>query len=158
FADGTFFGNFAPSRSAPKGPLFGGQAGYNWQVSNVVLGLEGDAQFSDMENVVCNFGCDNAAPIDQRLRWFATARGRIGWAMPSGKTSSSGAAPLGGIHETDNIPPSFTGVPTGGSFTHTRTGWVAGGGLEVHLGGNWTGNLEFLRLDLAPITEVLPLP
>jgi outer membrane immunogenic protein len=29
---------------------------------------------------------------------------------------------------------------------HTgKTGWTAGGGVEAHLGGNWTGKVEYVR-------------
>src|ERR1700684_327329 len=34
------------SRVTPNGGLFGGQAGYNYQTGNIVLGVEGDLQWS----------------------------------------------------------------------------------------------------------------
>jgi opacity protein-like surface antigen len=37
---------------------------------------------------------------------------------------------------------------------HTgKTGWTAGGGVEAHLGGNWTGKIEYLYLDFGTATS-----
>jgi iron complex outermembrane recepter protein len=37
---------------------------------------------------------------------------------------------------------------------HTgKTGWTAGGGVETHLGGNWTGKIEYLYLDFGTVTS-----
>jgi len=38
----TSFDNFTGDNAKPKGGLFGGHAGYNWQYGNVVTGLEAD--------------------------------------------------------------------------------------------------------------------
>jgi opacity protein-like surface antigen len=34
-----------------------------------------------------------------------------------------------------------------------KTGWTAGGGVEAHLGGNWTGKIEYLYLDFGTVTS-----
>jgi high affinity Mn2+ porin len=34
----------------------------------------------------------------------------------------------------------------------TRMGWAAGGGVESHLGGNWTGRIEYLHLDFGIVS------
>ncbi len=36
------------------------------------------------------------------------------------------------------------------STSSTRTGWTIGSGVEAALGGNWTGKVEYLYVDLAP--------
>ena len=37
---------------------------------------------------------------------------------------------------------------------HTgKTGWTVGGGVEAHLGGNWTGKVEYLYLDFGTVTS-----
>jgi opacity protein-like surface antigen len=40
---------------------------------------------------------------------------------------------------------------------NTKAGWSAGGGIESHLVGNWTGRVEYLHLDLGSVTTV-PTP
>jgi opacity protein-like surface antigen len=34
-----------------------------------------------------------------------------------------------------------------------KTGWTVGGGVEAHLGGNWTGKVEYLYLDFGTATS-----
>jgi outer membrane immunogenic protein len=34
------------------------------------------------------------------------------------------------------------------SADNTQVGWTVGAGLEASLGGNWTGKIEYLYLDL----------
>ncbi len=152
FGGGAFDTSFAPATIGPKGGLFGGQAGYNWQVNRIVLGVEGDTQWSDMQETACGFDCANGAGmVSQRLKWFATARARLGWAMPSWMLYATAGAAWGGIDETDT-----TGPGSATSFSHTQGGWTAGGGIELRLWERWTGKLEYLHLDLGTTTNVAP--
>ncbi len=152
FGGGAFIANFAPSTIGPKGGLFGGQAGYNWQVSSILLGLEGDAQWSGMQETACGFDCsvDGSGLVSQKLNWFATARARLGWAMPSWMLYGTAGAAWGGIDETDTLSPVLAT-----SFSQTRSGWTAGGGIEFRLWERWTGKLEYLHLDLGSTTNVV---
>jgi outer membrane immunogenic protein len=43
------------------------------------------------------------------------------------------------------------------SNTKTNAGWTVGGGIEGHLGGNWTGKLEYLYLDLGSVSNQVTL-
>src|SRR5262249_27348327 len=48
-----------PSSVNPKGGLFGGQIGYNWQTGPVVWGVEGDWQAANQTSTtVCGGICD----------------------------------------------------------------------------------------------------
>jgi outer membrane immunogenic protein len=147
----SFLASYAPATIGPKGALFGGQTGYNWQMGHVVLGFEGDAQWAGMTDTVCDTLCE---PISQRLKWFATARGRLGWAMPSWMLYATAGGAWGGIDETDTQFIFNTGNTTQASFSQTRRGWTAGGGLEFRLWERWTGKLEYLHLDLGSTTNV----
>ena len=45
-------------RVTPKGGLFGGQAGYNYQAGNIVVGVEGDIQWSgEHDTAGCGLDC-----------------------------------------------------------------------------------------------------
>lgn len=153
FHDGTFVASYAPSSVGPKGGLFGGQAGYNWQVKQIVLGVEADGQWANMTDTKSGFS-GNPYTVSQRLGWFATARARLGWAMPSWMLYGTAGGAWGGINETDvagDIFPAFTSA----SFSHAQGGWVAGGGVEVRLGERWTGKLEYLHLDLGKTSDLM---
>lgn len=150
---GVFDASYAPATIGPRGGLVGGQAGYNWQVNHIVLGFEGDAQWSNMHETACGFDCgaDGAGFISQKLKWFSTARARLGWAMPSWMLYGTAGGAWGGIDETDTI--GFFKVAAT-SFNHTQGGWTAGCGIELRLSDRWTGKLEYLHLDLGTTTNV----
>ena len=158
FGAGAFSTSYAPSMVAPQGGLFGGQAGYNWQISHVVLGLEGDAQWANMSDTKCGYVCMEGSPysVSQRLGWFATARARLGWAMPSWMLYATAGGAWAGVHENDLIFPNII-APNGvaASFSRTQSGWVAGGGIELRLWQRWTGKLEYLHLDLGSTSNFM---
>jgi outer membrane immunogenic protein len=120
-----------------SGGLVGGTIGYNYQFSSVVLGVEGDGDWSDIRggttNAACPTGCDT------HNSWLATARGRIGYAFDRFLPYVTGGAAFGDIH---GYSPGFDGA------TADRAGWTVGGGLEFALIGNLTGKVEYLYADL----------
>jgi opacity protein-like surface antigen len=91
--------------------------------------------------------------------WFATLRSRYGVTIsPDALVYATGGLAVSEITTVGTIfgfLPSvdFNGnpiaLPANTVFgQHTRkAGWTAGGGLEAHLGGNWTGKVEYLYLD-----------
>lgn len=152
---GLLASTFANANVSPTGGLLGGQAGYNWQAGSFVFGLEGDAQWTDQHNTSCGLICTTAfAPnsyttVEQKLDWFATARGRLGWAHDGYLLYVTGGAAFGGIEETDAVP-----TIAAASFRHNLSGWTAGGGIETHISGNWTAKLEYLHMDLGSTTNM----
>src|SRR5262249_33569745 len=71
------------SSSNLSGLLGGGQLGYNWQTGQGVLGIEGDFQASTQGT--SSNGVIGGIPftVDQKLPWFATFRGRLGYGLGS---------------------------------------------------------------------------
>src|SRR5262245_52446506 len=60
----TTFNSFGNNTINPKGGLFGGQIGFNYQTGPVVWGLEGDWQWADQHATSCGMFCSvtNAPP------------------------------------------------------------------------------------------------
>jgi outer membrane immunogenic protein len=147
--------SFANANVSPTGGLLGAQAGYNWQTGSFVLGLEADAQWTNQHNTSCSIACTTAFAVnfytttEQKLDWFATARGRLGWAHDGYLLYVTGGGAFGGIEETDAVPPTASA-----SFRQNKSGWTAGGGIETHVSGNWTAKLEYLHLDLGSTTNM----
>lgn len=135
--------------------LIGGyQVGYNLQLpNNVVLGLEADATFTsplDRPKLV-------PAPFNTTFDYIGTARGRIGYAFGAWLPYVSGGVAFGGTHVDIN---DANGDPAT-KRSRAHLGWVAGGGVEVAMGGNWTGKVEYNYIDLGARTFGLadvPLP
>ncbi len=120
----------------------GAQAGWNIQIQNWVLGIEGDVGY---------LGLSGRAPhpntattfLQSDGGWFATLRGRIG-VLFSPTVLFYGT---GGIIFADpdtrvvRNPDLNTGNPDG-------VGWTGGAGLEVRLSPNWSWKVEWLYYDL----------
>src|SRR4029077_8788596 len=66
--------------SLMHGIIGGVQVGYNYQISSLLLGVEGDIQRSDQDPPYAQAipGIGNPT-IGHRIPYFATARGRIGY-------------------------------------------------------------------------------
>jgi outer membrane immunogenic protein len=157
-----------------EGIIGGGQIGYNWQSGLWVLGVETDFQGSD-QNGSTNFLCGangticspgntalltTSAPValsfNQKLDWFGTLRGRVGWTIaPTILLYGTGGLAYGGI-KTDGVLSAYNAnagaVNTGFSHSATRVGWTAGAGAEGQLVGNWTAKIEYLYVDYGTLS------
>ncbi|KPG00446.1 hypothetical protein IP86_06780 [Rhodopseudomonas sp. AAP120] len=144
-------GTFNSTYLQPLGAIGGGQIGYNWQSNTtflgpLLIGVEADIQGSGMStgnttlNTATGLGTVN---YNQKLDWFTTVRGRIGLVRGPAVGYFTGGFAAGNVKTTITE----TGVGQFG-VSETRTGWTIGSGVEAALGGNWTGKIEYLYLDL----------
>jgi outer membrane immunogenic protein len=145
---------------SPFGVVGGGQIGYNWQATrNLVLGLEADLQGSGQSDTVCVFQCSVPATIgfnrnttiEQKLDWFGTVRGRLGWTNGPALIYATGGLAYGHVTTDVTLNDFNFGLvvnPPTQHFERTKTGWTAGFGAETQLFGNWTGKIEYLYVDL----------
>jgi outer membrane immunogenic protein len=118
-----------------SGALVGGTLGYNYQMGQAVLGVEGDFDWSNLRgSSVCG-----GLNCDIRNNWLSTARGRLGFAVDRFMPYVTGGAAFG------DLKTSATGFADSHS---TKVGWTAGGGIEAALAGPWTAKLEYLYVDL----------
>jgi outer membrane immunogenic protein len=149
---------------APEGWLGGAQVGFNWQApgSNWVMGIEADWQWAGQKDSVCLDGCSAAfLRIEQKLDWFGTARGRLGYATGAWLGYVTAGAAWGRISEKNaflDVPGLFTGaaniLSTGAaSFSDSKVGWTAGGGIEYRLWNGWSAKAEVLYVDLGSVTH-----
>jgi outer membrane immunogenic protein len=165
-----------------NGVIGGIQAGYNWQNGNYLLGVETDFQGSGQRGtrdftagfntgnggICCNLGTA-AISITERMPWFGTVRGRVGYIANQWLVYATGGLAYGRIEADSSasasaVPfPAPVGTPTcnapfplipgtcpvwdsSGSGV-TKIGWTVGGGTEFALGGNWTARVEYLFVD-----------
>jgi outer membrane immunogenic protein len=147
---------------SPAGFAGGGQAGYNYQFApNWVAGLEGDFQGTTQSASSCaGAGCANPGSAfyfteDQKLKWFATLRARLGYANGDWLFYVTGGGAWAEVHNDFLV---FTPADAEGSADFNLSGWAIGGGVETHLGGRWSAKLEYLYLDLGSYTDIIPDP
>jgi outer membrane immunogenic protein len=126
----------------PKGGMIGGTLGYNMQVGGVVLGLEGDADWSDVSGRVdCVPGF---VTCGTKSDWLATFRARIGYAFDRWMPYITGGGAVGNVKATASAP--ILGATF--SASNSQVGWTAGGGFEYAFLGNWSAKVEYLFVDL----------
>ncbi len=118
-----------------SGGLVGGTLGYNYQMDQIVLGIEGDIDASFMKG---SAACGGLTCTTENT-WLGTVRGRLGYAAGRFMPYVTGGAAFGDIK---------TSIPGFGSTTDTRVGWTAGGGLEYAFNGPWSAKIEYLHVDL----------
>ncbi len=133
---GTTTGNFNTS-----GGLFGGTAGFNWQSSALVFGVEGDG---DWANIKGSSACPGAGfTCTTSDSWLATARARLGYAANEWLFYVTGGGAFG------DVKMAVTAFP---GQTVNKSGWTAGGGIEYGFAPNWSVKVEYLHVDLGSAT------
>lgn len=132
-----------PSSNDPTGVIGGVQAGHNWQVNNIVYGVEADLGFSSAKDrTIIHAG--NAVTHDSRLTALATLRGRAGIAADRTLFFVTAGGAYGHLKGEIVDPPD--GVVA--NRDSSAWGWVAGGGIEHAFANNWTARVEFLHARL----------
>jgi outer membrane immunogenic protein len=154
-ADVELIGPFGTSFDGDAEGVTGGvQIGYNWQIGNFVVGIEADAQASDVEGGATQFFDFDLVTIDTeastKLDWFGTARLRAGF-VPTERLLIYGTGGFAFGETTTNASYSVEGlVALSDSLSEktSRTGWSAGAGAEYAFTDNWTIKGEYLYTDL----------
>ena len=139
-----------------NGFIGGGQIGYNWQINQWVVGLEADfqgsAQKADGSFVLPPGGAILVIPgltanYTDKLDWFGTVRGRIGYAMDRWLPYVTGgwAFGHGTLSGTGTTTPAGTAI--GFNASQNYSGWTIGGGVEYTFMNNWSMKAEYLYID-----------
>ncbi|HET7849550.1 MAG TPA: outer membrane protein [Pseudolabrys sp.] len=178
FNPAAFDGAPPPGSFRSSGVLGGLQLGYNWQFNRTwLIGVETDFNWSGIKGseaiAGARFGAlPITATVDERIKWFGTARARLGY-LPAENLLAyvTGGFAYGRVEHSGSyfnnsvgasvIAPGFnfscnTGTTCfAGSSSDTATGWVLGGGLEYAIWKNLTLKAEYLYVSLGsqPVTE-----
>lgn len=156
--------NYIPASTSVSfktdGFVGGGTLGYNWQTGMLVLGVEGDMSFADVNGSILTSGASATAPClsagqgcSAKLDWFGTGRARLGYAMGDFLPYITGGAAVG--HIEGSADTGACGGPVCG-FDETRWGWTVGGGLEYRFASNWSAKVEYLYMNLGTPSFTAP--
>lgn len=133
------------------GFLGGVTLGYNYQFDpHWVAGVEADFSFANVEGTFGpgNLGvpgggtwnCPTGACVTD-VKWFSTARARIGYAFDNVLLYGTGGLAIGRVES--QIENALSWV-----VKDTNVGWTAGAGVEYAVNANWTTKLEYMHVDL----------
>lgn len=127
-----------------SGVLAGAQVGYNFQFTNLVIGIELSGSTMDLEE---------SQAIDDDLysaevEWLGIAALRAGWAVNQRSlVYLKGGYATGSVQTRDVDTNGGDGI---GAFStdETHGGWMAGAGLEHQLSSDVSAALEYNYIDL----------
>ena len=122
-----------------NGGVVGATLGFNYQMNALVIGLEGDWDYSGINTGTNSTICNIVGTCQTGNNWLATARGRVGWAADRVLFYGTGGGAFANVQTTLN----------GTETTHTQAGWTAGLGVEYAFFDNWTAKVEYLYVSLA---------
>jgi outer membrane immunogenic protein len=150
---GGGWGNHYRHNTAPfdnnytsAGGLVGGTIGYNYQMNNFVLGVEGDLAWA---SIVGNDASVGGTLDETRLNWIGSVRARGGIAFGNALIFATGGwAFAQQRHFNDGAP--------GDTFTTNTNGWTVGGGLEYAFNNNWSAKGEYRYYDFARYSRPVP--
>ena len=129
----------------------GGLLGYNYQIDQIVLGVEADINYlgfgdSNRNDVSDFFQTDGAySRTSFEADWFGTIRARLGFAVDNVLIYGTGGAAYGHMEADGKL---VVGEDVWkGSTEATNWGWTVGAGAEYGI-DNWSLGLEYLYVDL----------
>ena len=75
----------------------------------------------------------------QKVKWFSTARARVGWANDGALIYVTGGGAWMGIDSTESISfgviPGLPTVTSAANFSDTKSGYSVGAGIEMRVAG-----------------------
>jgi outer membrane immunogenic protein len=147
----TGFANYLYTYDS-TGAVAGGEIGYNFQSGHYIVGVEASGFWSGIKG---NDASQQLGLIDaDNLREATTVVARGGIAVDRLLLFFTGGWAYGDILHT-NTNPGF--VPAVDSFTLTRSGLTAGGGIAYALTNNLIGKFEYRYFDFGTYSRPNPL-
>ncbi len=158
--DGSRLGGAASTIDGDQAAFtVGGILGYNYQIDQIVLGVEADFNYlgfgdDNKRSVVFD---DHPPPFELNTKgsfqadWFGTIRARLGYAIDNVLIYGTGGAAYGHMEADGRVKASLldgTEIDSWkGSTSQTNWGWTVGGGMEYGM-DNWSLGVEYLYVDL----------
>jgi outer membrane immunogenic protein len=133
--------------SQPSGVVGGAHVGYNYQVQQFVIGLEGDVNGTSYTgsafSILGPISASTKIPVD------ASIRGRVGVAWDRTLFYATGGVAFADIKDSFVTPGAFA------SFDRTRVGWTVGGGVEYAVTNNWSVRAEYRYTDYGRFSDAV---
>jgi outer membrane immunogenic protein len=148
-----------------SGFLGGGYAGYNYQINQFVIGIDGDYSWASLTGSGTDTGPTGfTSTKNDKFKWVATLTGRLGYAVNNWLFFGKGGWAWAGFNATSSSFNVAGANVSNGTNSTTRNGWTLGTGVEWGFARNWAAKLEYdyVRFNTANYnatdTSVLPVP
>jgi outer membrane immunogenic protein len=162
FVAGDGFGDIftANFSGSPQGVIGGAHVGYNYQINQWVLGIEGSVDGTSLSKTVVAtgtdlFGATALVTAHSNSNIQGSIRGRLGVAWDRALLYATGGVAFAGFNSSITDTSGFlTGIPgASASFSNTRVGWTVGGGIEYAITNNWSVRGEYRYSNFGNVTN-----
>jgi outer membrane immunogenic protein len=141
------------TKLSPFSVVGGAQAGFNYQIQQVVVGAEGTFTWSNISGTQVT---PSLIPTVSEMsistpRWYATATGKIGFAANDFLYYVKGGAAWMGVNNTQTVSAGVGNISSQ-TIGSTRSGFTVGGGIEFGMTENLSVRLEYDFLDFGTKT------
>ena len=149
------------------------QGGFNYQVRDVVMGVEVDYSAINLRRtrtvaapIPTGEGGNNfSLTTGFGSKWIFTARGRLGWTiLPTILLYGTGGVAVTDLSvstafedDASSIPGVTANTVGSSSAIQRKIGWTVGAGAEWVLLGNWTLKAEYLFFDFGSVATAAPV-
>lgn len=147
----TDFGNsdFGTLDIQDKGGLGGVQVGYNQQIGNVLLGVEGDFSFAGFKGERSLTFAPVTITQNSKIKWLSTLTGRAGVTNGPWLTYVKGGVAWAQQEYGYLLTVSAPAETIAMSVSERRTGWIVGAGVEYALANRWSVRGEYNFINFA---------
>jgi len=129
----------------PNGVVGGGHIGYNLQLSQFVVGVEGDIEGTSISRTFSPGGVIYNTSVSVQ----GSIRARLGLALDRVLVYATGGGEFAGFDTTVTaIVPDQT--------SQSRAAWTVGGGIEYAVTPNWSIRAEYRYADFGDFTQPAP--
>ena len=148
-ASGAYPVGFVFAPEDLTGVVAGGHAGYNYQMDHVVVGIEGDFDWTDMKGSASDVSpvllrIPTTTETTGKVTWLADITGRVGYAWDSWLLYAKGGAAWAHTEASSVTTGQISSTSSG---SETRSGWLIGGGLEWGFMPHWSAKAEYNFMD-----------
>jgi outer membrane immunogenic protein len=142
-----------------SGFLGGINAGYNYQINQFVIGVEGDYTWADVTGTSSDASptTGDIATHADRMDWVATVTGRLGVVFNNNWLfyGKAGWAWAGFHDDSSTFNPTQTVLLDTSTSSTTRDGWTAGAGIEWGFAPGWSAKVEYDYVGFEGITHAI---
>jgi outer membrane immunogenic protein len=142
--DGIFNTSPVPYTADPKGIIGGGYAGYNYEISPFVVGVEADWQAADVSGSGTGICCGGLSyTMNSKISSYSSLRGRLGFAQDRWLVFATGGWAWGDAktsYSATGAAPFYTNKIDG-------SGATVGAGFEYAVTNNWLARIEYRHTD-----------
>ncbi|HTV35256.1 MAG TPA: outer membrane beta-barrel protein [Xanthobacteraceae bacterium] len=149
------------AQTSLNGWLAGGQIGYNYQIGNYLVGIEGEG---DWANISGTSPCAVVFSCTSKVKWTADIAGRFG-VVPianllvyvKGGVSWAGLQSSFGNGISGTVGPITFAGDVNANLNTTQVGGLLGIGTEYMFAPNWTAKIEYTYADYGKENFTVPV-